>query len=319
MTIFLASKPGISGATVLNIPKTWDPTWLRNFINNMLKGADVRNAVGANGISVTGNIASPYATIGFAAPVTIYAPVTIPGIPDSVANTLTIGGSVAGQITTSINNTSTANGTTARLAVSSGATSVALFAANAANTSQIVAGGPTGAQGVLRTLGAAPLVFGVNNQIIFELSGSLATASVQGWGPTAAAMVDMTPDVGTFTGTLTGFSSAVTGTMVWAKMGNHVVVVSPSGMGSSALNNSTSMTMTGLPAEIQPARAQFAPCVLEDNTTNVSGAAQLAAGSGTVTFWRSVVSGTAVTFSASGFTATGTKGLNITAFSYLLN
>ena len=50
MTIALASKPGISGATVFNIPKDWDATWFRNFINNMLKGADVRNAIGANGI-----------------------------------------------------------------------------------------------------------------------------------------------------------------------------------------------------------------------------------------------------------------------------
>jgi hypothetical protein len=65
MTLALASKPGISGATVLHIPKDWDATWFRNFINNLLKGADVRNAVGANGIKVSGNISSPYATIGF--------------------------------------------------------------------------------------------------------------------------------------------------------------------------------------------------------------------------------------------------------------
>jgi hypothetical protein len=63
MTLALASKPGISGATVLHIPKDWDATWFRNFINNLLKGADVRNAIGANGITVSGNISSPFATI----------------------------------------------------------------------------------------------------------------------------------------------------------------------------------------------------------------------------------------------------------------
>jgi hypothetical protein len=68
MTIPLKSKPGLTGASALSIPKDWDATWFRNFINNLLKGADVRNAIGANGISVTGTIASPYATIGLTTP-----------------------------------------------------------------------------------------------------------------------------------------------------------------------------------------------------------------------------------------------------------
>jgi hypothetical protein len=59
----LKTKPGINGANVLSIPKDWDATWFRKFINNSLKGADVRNAIGAGGIVITGNIASPYATI----------------------------------------------------------------------------------------------------------------------------------------------------------------------------------------------------------------------------------------------------------------
>lgn len=79
MVIALASKPGLSSTTTLSIPKAWDSVWFRNLINNQLKGADVRNAVGVNGIVVSGTIASPYATIGFAAPVTIPGPVTING------------------------------------------------------------------------------------------------------------------------------------------------------------------------------------------------------------------------------------------------
>jgi len=63
MTTQLKTKPGINGANVLSIPQTWDPTWFRHFIHNSLKGADVRNAVGTGGITVTGNISSPYATI----------------------------------------------------------------------------------------------------------------------------------------------------------------------------------------------------------------------------------------------------------------
>jgi hypothetical protein len=77
VAIVLQSKPGLSSTTTLNIPKTWDPTWFRSFISNQLKGADVRNAVGANGISVTGNISSPYATITIGnGPIVIPAPTT---------------------------------------------------------------------------------------------------------------------------------------------------------------------------------------------------------------------------------------------------
>jgi hypothetical protein len=63
MATNLKTKPGINGANVLSIPNTWDPNWFRHFINNSLKGADVRNAIGINGVTVTGNISSPYATI----------------------------------------------------------------------------------------------------------------------------------------------------------------------------------------------------------------------------------------------------------------
>lgn len=63
MTTALASKPGITGNTTLHIPKTISDTWFRDFINNQLKGADVRNATGLNGIVISGTIASPYATI----------------------------------------------------------------------------------------------------------------------------------------------------------------------------------------------------------------------------------------------------------------
>jgi len=63
MTTPLPTKPGINGANVLSIPKDWDATWFRKFINNSLKGADVRNAIAGAGIAITGNISSPYAMI----------------------------------------------------------------------------------------------------------------------------------------------------------------------------------------------------------------------------------------------------------------
>jgi hypothetical protein len=78
VTLQLATKPGINGANTLSIPKEWDATWFRHFLSNSLHGADVRNAIGANGIKITGNISTPYATIsvgGASSPLT--APIII--------------------------------------------------------------------------------------------------------------------------------------------------------------------------------------------------------------------------------------------------
>jgi hypothetical protein len=59
----LISKPGLTSASALSIPTAWSQSWFRGFINSYLTGGDVRNAVGKNGIVVSGTLASPYATI----------------------------------------------------------------------------------------------------------------------------------------------------------------------------------------------------------------------------------------------------------------
>jgi hypothetical protein len=59
----LVSKPGITNAAVLSIPTQWNAQWFQNFISSYLKGADVRNAIAGTGITITGNLTSPYATI----------------------------------------------------------------------------------------------------------------------------------------------------------------------------------------------------------------------------------------------------------------
>jgi hypothetical protein len=77
--IVLTSKPGLQSVSALAIPTTWDQTWFKNFVSNVLKGGDVRNAIAGPGITITGNLASPYATIslGGAGPVTLPGTVTI--------------------------------------------------------------------------------------------------------------------------------------------------------------------------------------------------------------------------------------------------
>lgn len=96
MAIQLKSKPGITGANVLAIPKDWDPVWFRHFVNNQLKGADVRNAIGAGGITVSGNISSPYATITGSGVTQIIAGTNITISPPGGTGVVTINSSGGG-------------------------------------------------------------------------------------------------------------------------------------------------------------------------------------------------------------------------------
>lgn len=80
-----------------------------------------------------------------------------------------------------------------------------------------------------------------------------ASGNIGGRGPIASAIVDMTPDSSSFTGTFTGFSGgSATGTVKWTRNGNQVILLILGGQGTS---NSTNFTMTGLPSYLQPITA----------------------------------------------------------------
>ena len=141
--------------------------------------------------------------------------------------------------------------------------------------------------------------------------------TINGTTSTLGGNTIATTQVGTFTGSVTGCTGTVTGTVTYTIVGQHCTLTYPAGMAGTS--NTTAMTMTGLPAVAQPAtQSQVVACSLEDNTANTLGAAQVVALSSTITFFRSVVVATAVTVSASGFTAAGSKGLNETSFTYSL-
>jgi hypothetical protein len=143
-------------------------------------------------------------------------------------------------------------------------------------------------------------------------SASSSGRAIQAWGPVAAAQVDMTPDSGTFTITYTGMVG-VTGTAVWARMGNLVTLFFPAATGTS---NAATFTATGLPAAIHPTRTQAFPLAtfcMEDGGFIGGGAS--------AQFYASIASSGTVTFNNSlGWTASGTKGVAV-AFTlyYLLN
>lgn len=142
--------------------------------------------------------------------------------------------------------------------------------------------------------------------VLFNVIGApTATTGVliKGFGTTAGALVDMTPDHGTYTATGTGFSgTAPSSTAVWTKMGAHVTVTITAIQGTS---NATSFTITGMPAIIQPARTQYLACPSDFFDTSSSLLVNTVAASistaGVITLY--------LGGNSSGWVNTGTKGL----------
>lgn len=112
---------------------------------------------------------------------------------------------------------------------------------------------------------------------------------------------------GSFTGTLTGMDAATTGTVTYKIVANSdgtgkLCVLSIAAV-ISGTSNTTAFTMTGLPAACTPSAAVYVATVATDNGTEVAATASIAASGTTVTF------STDAPFSTTGWTASGTKGL----------
>lgn len=110
------------------------------------------------------------------------------------------------------------------------------------------------------------------------------STQVQGWGPTAAALQDLTPDSGSFTGTFTGFVANPTATVKWVRVGKLVAMLLPA-VGTSTTSNSITFTMTGAPAILAPATAKVlsAPSLaFEDNGSVIDGSVSFYTGGSSV-------------------------------------
>lgn len=136
--------------------------------------------------------------------------------------------------------------------------------------------------------------------------------AILGRGPSSLLYCDMTPDQGQFIATLTGCTSAVTGQVNWIRNGQQVTLSIPFSI--SGTSNSTTMTLTGLPAAIQPATATYySPLTFMTNAGSVIYTAffQITAASGTITCWPNAAG-------PGGWTNSGTKGVGFCTFSYSL-
>lgn len=127
---------------------------------------------------------------------------------------------------------------------------------------------------------------------------------------------------GTFTGTLTGMSGATTGDIAYWVLGGALAILVVDAGVLTGTSDTTAMTMTGLPAAVQPAGAVAFPIaeMIDNGVTGLQGEAAINGGSGTINFAISRTDLTAnfVRASTTGFTASGTKGLGATVFIYPL-
>lgn len=120
---------------------------------------------------------------------------------------------------------------------------------------------------------------------------------------------------GSFTGTLTGFAASPTPTIQFIKIDNRVTLYITAD--AVATSNTTAMTMTGVPAALQPTNDKDHITRGVNNSSNVLLAPLLTGGGGVITF--GILNASPV-FTNTGFTASGNKGLLAGwSFSYILD
>lgn len=105
-----------------------------------------------------------------------------------------------------------------------------------------------------------------------------------GGGPTAGALVDMTPDSGSWSTTLSGiFAANPSGTLFWTKMGKMVAIYATANI-QATTNASGNITASGLPAEITPSGTRGAMAYPLNNGGTITGGPMLVLSNNTLQF-----------------------------------
>jgi len=118
---------------------------------------------------------------------------------------------------------------------------------------------------------------------------------------------------GSFTGTLTGMSGATTGTIYYVVLARKFAILWNEAA-ITGTSNTTAMTMTGLPAAVQPtgtvSNFRAGQTLVTNNSIGTFGYFTIANGAPSVMIF-SIGTGTwpVPAYSSSGFTSSGTKGL----------
>jgi hypothetical protein len=126
---------------------------------------------------------------------------------------------------------------------------------------------------------------------------------------------------GSYTGTLTGVSGTITGTINYRVVNNLVTLYM--GGDLTGTSSATSMTVTGMPVAIRPSFARAVPVTDITDSGNVLCAARAVVQTdGVIAFYiaRTDTTTNFVRYSATGFTNSGTKGLTLpSTITYPLN
>lgn len=136
---------------------------------------------------------------------------------------------------------------------------------------------------------------------LLRLNAGLVSPVVQAYGPSAAGLVDMTPDHGTFAVTVFGLTTALTGTATWARNGNIVSLLLPN---TTTANTSGGggVGFTGLPAQLQPSGQRFVPGLYVNYNGGLQFYTMRIANSGTMFLASQGGTGSQTFASGSGFT-----------------
>jgi hypothetical protein len=98
-------------------------------------------------------------------------------------------------------------------------------------------------------------------------------ATIQGLGPVAAALVDMTPDQGSWTATFSGAIST-TGTMKWRRIGSLIIVYTDAIIAATSSSAST-ITFNSIPAAITPATQRTTFCNVLNGGSDAAGSVRI--------------------------------------------
>lgn len=131
------------------------------------------------------------------------------------------------------------------------------------------------------------------------------TQSYEGSFGTTALKNVATYDSGTFVGTVTGMTAATTGTVNWTRTGNIATVYVINSI--TGTSNTTAMSLTGLPSQINPTNAQKVACTgITDNNVGDSATQCFILNTNQIAFSLLNVTNGKYT---NTFTASATKGL----------
>lgn len=121
---------------------------------------------------------------------------------------------------------------------------------------------------------------------------------------------------GSFTVTLTGMSSATTGTLNWRiAHGKSVILTALADINNTS--NATTLTLTGIPAAIQPTTTKYISFFnTRDSSSQVAGMLQITGASSTWTVGKGL---TATSAFPGAYTASGNKGIGAGVYTYTLD